>query len=203
MENNIILQWVFEHKIEIIASIISLIYLYFSIRQNILLWLFGILSSTLYIYVYYTSTFYADMSLQFYYVIISIYGWIHWHKAEDNTDRLTPQNGSIKLILLCILTGLVLWFILYYILNLTNSDVALGDAFTTAFGIVATWMLARKIIEHWLFWIVIDSVSLLLYMYKGLYATAGLFLVYTLAAILGYFSWKKDIKKHHNTTPIN
>jgi len=92
---------------------------------------------------------------------------------------------------LCISAVLVLWLILYHILQLTDTDVALGDAFTTSVGIVATFMLARKILEHWLFWIVADSVSLFLYLSKEMYPTALLFAVFLVAAVIGYFKWKK------------
>ena len=188
---NLILQWIIENKIEVIAATLSLIYLYFSINQKILLWLFGILSSLLYIVVYFQTTFYAYMSLQVYYVLISIYGWIYWRKSDSTTTGLPVSKASFRLLLTCIAASLAVWLILYQILQLTDTDVASGDAFTTAIGAVATWMLARKILEHWLFWIVADSVSLMLYLHKEMYATAVLFLIYFIAAIVGYIKWKK------------
>ena len=85
--------------------------------------------------------------------------------------------------------------IAYILVNFTDSDIPYWDAFTTAFSITATWMLARKIIEHWLIWIVVDLVSAGLYIYKGLYPTTVLFLVFTILAIMAYVEWKKDLNK--------
>jgi nicotinamide mononucleotide transporter len=84
--------------------------------------------------------------------------------------------------------------IAFILINFTDSEIPYWDAFTTAGSFVATWMLARKIIEHWLIWIIVDSVSLGLYIYKGLYATVILFAVYTLLAVMGYIEWKKELK---------
>lgn len=80
----------------------------------------------------------------------------------------------------------------YFLKNYADSSLPYLDAFTTSASIVATWMLARKMLENWLFWIVIDMVSMFMYIYKELYATAALFLVYTVIAYFGYLKWKKD-----------
>ncbi len=185
-------EWIRLHAVEIFGALSGFVYLYFSIRQNILLWPFGLLNSLIYIYVYYVSAFYADMSLQFYYVAVSIYGWIHWKKG-DTEEGLPVSSVSFQGWLWLIFSGLLLWILLYQLLLLTPTDVPLGDAFTTAYSIVATWMLARKILENWLFWIVVDLVSMILYIYKDLWATAVLFGVYTVVAIIGYNSWKKSM----------
>ncbi|HPW66044.1 MAG TPA: nicotinamide riboside transporter PnuC [Salinivirgaceae bacterium] len=189
----VVLQWVVENWIEVTAVLLSFIYMYLSVRQNILLWLFGLISSALYIYVYYKSLFYADMSLQAYYVVISIYGWMHWNKGSGDQKSVKVTSASVKVLIGTVLASLILWFVIYKILKLTNSDVPVGDAFTTAAAIVATWMLARKLLENWLFWIIIDSVSVILYVYKGLWATTLLYVVYTIVAVIGYFSWKRDM----------
>lgn len=90
----------------------------------------------------------------------------------------------------------ILWVIMWAFLNyLTDSEVPIGDGFTTAGSVVATWMLARKIKEHWIFWIIIDFVSLVLYIDKGLYPTAVLFFVYTTMAVIGYIEWLRDYRK--------
>ena len=90
--------------------------------------------------------------------------------------------------------SILLFAIIYFILKyFTDSDVPLGDAFTTALSFVATWLLARKILENWIFWIIVDMVSTGLYVYKGLYATAVLFFVLTFLAFIGYYKWKKSL----------
>lgn len=191
--------WLFQNWIEITGSVLGVLYIFFSVKQNILTWLTGLLTSVLYIVVFFSSKFYADMALQFYYVVISIYGWILWTKGKQIDNRkegLPVVSTPAKMYPLLILISTGLWTGIYFILkNYTDSPVPVGDSFTTALSIVATWMLARKIIEHWLVWIVVDLISLGLYIYKGLYPTTILFLVYTVAAVWGYLEWKKELDK--------
>ena len=194
----IVFQWIVGNWVEIVGSVLGIIYVFLSIKQNIFTWFTGLLTSALYIYVFFVAKFYADMALQVYYVWISIYGWIIWTKGKvekgGKSDLPVKRAGKRQLILLSLITVL-LWLTIYFVLKyFTDSPVPVGDAFTTAMSIVATWMLARKIIEHWIFWIIVDFVSLGLYIYKGLYPTSVMFLIYTIAALWGYFEWKKDLK---------
>lgn len=195
-----ILSWLEEHWVEVSGTVTGLAYLYFSIRQNILTWPLGLLSSALYVYVFFVSKFYADMGLQFYYVIISIYGWYAWLHGNGNNNHhgeLKVSRTSFSLWIKLFIANLVLYAAIAYILiNFTDSPVPYWDSFTTALSIVATWMLARKKIEHWLLWVIIDSVSLGLYIYKGLYATTFLFFVYTVMAVVGFAEWRKDLKNN-------
>ena len=182
--------------IELAGSVLSIIYLYLSIKQRVSLWIFGFLCSLLYAIVFFQSKFYADMSLQFYYLGVSVFGWISWkagkpeNRKELPVKRTTPLSGAIILVI-----ALVLYFLYYFILSeYTDSPLPKADAFTTALSIVATWMLARKMIEHWWLWIIVDSVSAGLYFYKALYPTAILFVIYTVMAIIGYRQWKKSLQ---------
>ncbi|MEA4849856.1 MAG: nicotinamide riboside transporter PnuC [Paludibacter sp.] len=183
--------------IELLGSVLSIIYLYLSIKQKASLWIFGFLCSALYVVVFFQSKFYADMSLQFYYLGVSVFGWISWkagkpeNREELPVKRTTPLSGAIILII-----ALVLYFLYYFILSeYTDSPLPKADSFTTALSIVATWMLARKMIEHWWLWIIVDSVSAGLYFYRALYPTAILFVIYTIMAIIGYLQWKKSLSK--------
>lgn len=196
---SIITEWLIGHWLETSAAILGIVYLILSIKQHIGLWFFGLLTSGLYIYVFLTEKFYADMLLQIYYVIISIYGWIHWKYGKTNDNKLPVTSSGKRLLYLLSGSWLLLWvvmsaFLKYY----TDSEVPIGDGFTTAGAIVATWMLARKIKEHWIFWVIIDFVSLVLYINKGLYPTAILFVIYTIMAIIGYREWSVD----YRTNPI-
>jgi len=188
--------WLSNHYIEVLGVITSLIYLYFSVRQIIWLWPFGIISSALFIWIFLNSKFYADMGLQVYYLGISIYGWIYWVRGSTKGGvqtylKVSRITGSLAWKLLGI--GLVLLIGIVAILKfLTDSDVPWGDGFTTAASIVATWMLARKILEHWLIWIIVDLVAASLYFYKGLYPSTFLYIIYAVIAVLGYSQWKKD-----------
>lgn len=192
-----IIEWLLDHKIEVLGAILGIAYIFFSIRQNILTWPTGLLASALYVAVFFQSKLYADMGLQVYYVIVSIYGWYFWLRGKKPTNssqvpvRKTTKNLRIKLLLI----ALVLYFILSFILvRFTDSDVPYMDSLTTSLSIVATWMLAKKYINHWIIWIFVDAVSAGLYVYKGLWATVILFIVYTFMAVFGYYEWKKDFR---------
>ncbi len=191
------ISWFSGNYVEVIGVITSLVYLYFSVRQIIWLWPFGILSSALFIFIFLNSKFYADMGLQFYYLAVSIYGWIYWYRGGVNGDeksRLPVRRLTRRLTWLLSFTGIIVMLgIVYCLKTFTDSDIAWGDGFTTAGSIVATWMLARKILEHWLVWIVIDSVAAGLYFYKGLYPSFLLYMIYAIIAVIGYWQWKKSL----------
>ncbi|HNW51374.1 MAG TPA: nicotinamide riboside transporter PnuC [Prolixibacteraceae bacterium] len=196
---NELLSWLASHWIEMVGALLGIIYVVLSVKQNILTWLLGLLTSLFYIYVFFDTGFYADMSLQFYYVWVSIYGWVLWYKGKSTDhgkEELPVSHIPKRLLLVLTLLAIVLWGGIWFVLKkFTDSPVPVGDSFITALSIVATWMLARKIIEHWLVWIVADSVSFLLYLYKGMYPTVLLYVVYTIAAVWGYVEWKKDLAK--------
>lgn len=186
--------------LETTGAILSVVYLVLSIKQNIWLWFFGFLSSALYIVVFFHSKFYADMTLQFYYLVVSVYGAWKWRFGTQEQQQELPVRTVTRLqIIQFAALSLALWIVYYAVLNyLTDSDVAAADALTTALSIVATWMLAQKIKEHWLVWIFVDAFSSYLYFCKELYPTAVLFIIYTSMAIVGYIQWKRS-QTQHNT----
>ncbi|QGY46738.1 nicotinamide riboside transporter PnuC [Maribellus comscasis] len=194
MLNNF-LEWLLGNKIEVLGAILGVLYIIFSIKQNVLTWPTGLLTSVLYVVVFFQSKFYADMGLQVYYVVISIYGWYYWLKGATGDDnnvpvKKTPNRLWLKL---SVATIIIYFVILFILIKFTDSDVPFMDSFTTALSIVATWMLARKYMEHWLIWVFVDLFSSVLYVYKNLWATAVLFVVYTVMAAVGYYQWKKDL----------
>ncbi len=194
---NDVIVWFSKHYQEILGTVFSLIYLYFSIKQNIWLWPLGLISSAIYVYVFLNAGIYADMALQVYYVVISFYGWYHWSRGVKNekgtTNLPVRRTDELTAGYLLIITSVLFVVISQILLHYTNSQIPYWDAFTTATSITATWMLAKKYIEHWLIWIVVDLVSSALYVYKNLYFTVFLYLVYTAMAIVGYLQWKKKM----------
>jgi nicotinamide mononucleotide transporter len=193
------MDWLSTHYIEVFGALTGILYVILEIRQSIWLWPLGLISSSVYIWVFFTSKFYADMSLQAYYVLISIYGWYWWLKGGEkkyDSEALPVTGISKKLAIILAAVFILLFALIWFILvSYTDSPLPLGDAFTTALSVVATWMLARKIIEHWILWVVADLVSMALYIYKGLYPTVVLFAVYTLMAVIGYNEWRKTMLK--------
>ena len=174
--------------------IFSILYLYFSIRQNILLWPMGIASALLYMVVFFQSKFYADMGLNGYYVVISIYGWFLWKRGKEEQESGLPVSrlGKKNAAILLLITAVAFVGIGIVLKEYTDSPVPFWDAFTTAVSFTATWMLARKILENWILWIIVDLVSMGLYLYRGLYPTLLLFGIYTTMAVIGYYKWLRS-----------
>ncbi len=205
-----VIDWLENHWIELVGTLFSLFYLYLSVRENIWLWITGLVSALFYIVVFYSEQLYADMGLQGYYVVISIYGWIVWKTGRKNSGRskMPVTRTKLKLVLKLIGVFVLVYFLIAAVLlklpvliDIPRSSLPFWDAFTTSASIVATWMLARKKIEHWLLWVVVDTVSAGMYVYKGLYITALLFVVYTVVAVVGYLEWMKQMQKRDQEAP--
>ena len=149
----------------------------------------------IYTVVYWNAGLYADFGIQIYYIVAAIYGLIVWkffRSKSGNTLRI--MHLPLKKYFYYISIFVVAYAVIAYILiAYTNSDVPYWDTFTTALSIVGMILLARKYIEQWFAWIAVDAVCVGLYIYKGIYFTAGLYALYTILAIYGYFMWKKMI----------
>ena len=190
-------EYFFQNWVEIAGAVLSVIYLYLSIREKSALWIFGFISSLLYIFVFFESKLYADMSLSFYYLGVSIFGWITWQQKttqlQDTKLHITRISGK-KQLLHYVLGTLIAYLAYYLILQyLTDSTIPAADSVVGALSVIATWMLAKKKIENWLIWIVVDAFAAGLYFYKELYPTAILFVIYTVMAVVGYKQWKKTL----------
>jgi nicotinamide mononucleotide transporter len=187
-------KWVAGNDVELLGAVLGIAYIFFSIRQSILTWPVGLLTSALYVWVFLVSKLYADMSLQLYYVFISIYGWYEWlhGSGTDPKDGLKISRLTLRLTTVLLAASAFLFLLIWYILtNFTDSPVPLADALATSLSIVTTWMLARKILEQWLVWIFVDAFSVGLFWYKGLMPTVILFVVYTIMAVTGFVKWRK------------
>jgi nicotinamide mononucleotide transporter len=200
-----LVSWISDNFIELFGAITGVLYVFFEIRQNIWLWPLGIVTSGVYVYVFFTSKLYADMSLQSYYVVISVLGWYWWAvgrrgerekggmgEEEDQGLKVTRIKAGLAFILTLVFIGLYL--AMYLILShLTDSPVPGWDAFLTSLSIVATWMLARKIYEQWYLWIIVNFVSMVLYTTRGLYPTVVLYFVYLVMSFAGLKAWKMTL----------
>ncbi len=183
--------------LEILGTIVGVIYLILEYRASIYLWIAGIIMPAIYIFVYYQAGLYADFGINVYYLLAAVYGWILWKwKKSDNgivekVDLPITQMSGRYYLPLIVVFGVAWMGIAYILANYTNSDVVWFDSFTTALSIVGMWMLAHKYLEQWLAWIAVDVVSSGLYVYKELYFTAVLYAVYAIIAIFGYIKWKQ------------
>lgn len=203
-----------EQLLEYFGVLTGLLYLLLEIRQHRAMWVVGFLTSLVYVFVFFFSKIYADMGLNIYYVAISIYGFWQWsHQNKKRLAAVIPDQAPrpnekilYRNLTLPLFTGILfaiaaIYALLYYILHdFTDSPIPAGDAFTTAVGIVATWMLARRIIEHWIFWIIVNCVSVYLYYLRGLYPTMFLYICYALLAAVGLYTWKKKGIKTNDST---
>ncbi len=182
--------------LEIAGVVVGLIYLWLEYRASAWLWVAGTVMPAIYLKVYYDAGLYADFAISIYYILASAYGLTCWlmGRAEDgNGLKITHMPRRIYAPLGAV--GLLLFVAIGLALNcLTDSTVPWADGFTTALSILALWMLARKYLEQWLLWIAVDVACALLYIYKGLYPTSGLYLLYALFAFFGYKQWKKAVQ---------
>lgn len=186
--------------IEIIGTVIGLAYLYLEYKASVWLWPVGILMSIFYVFIFFHGKFYADAAVYLYYIGANTYGLWKWTRCRNQAAVATESvempitHVPKRQILPLTLASVALWGLFYWILStFTDSPLPIGDAFTTALSIVAMWMLAQKYLEQWLLWIVVNTVSTILYFWKGLYPTGVLFIVYVMVAILGYIKWRKEM----------
>ena len=180
--------------LDILTTVLGLIYILLEYRASVWLWLFGIIMPALDIYLYWSHGLYGDAGMACYYVLAAIYGFAIWKfKKTRNTHEELPiikmPRDKYLPVAVCFFLA---WGVTYYILiRWTNSTVPLQDSFTNALSFVGMWALARKYVEQWLFWIVVDAVCSVLYIQKGIPFKAGLYGLYVVIAVVGYFKWMK------------
>ena len=180
-----------EHAIEIVGFVLGLFYLYFEYHANTWVWLFSLLMPMVSMIVYFDAGLYADFSINIYYLIASAYGLLKW-RGTKRKKGVAITHISTPMALASVGAMLLIWLGIYLLLyNFTNSTVPVLDALTTAISIVGTWMLARKFIEQWVAWIVVDVICVGLYIYKEIPFYAVLYAVYTVVAFFGYRKWAR------------
>jgi nicotinamide mononucleotide transporter len=177
-----------------IAAISGLLCVWLTVRQNVLCWPTGLIQVILFIGVFYYANLYSDLILHVIYVIMQLYGWYHWlHGGREHTE-LKVTVLSTPILLIWILTGIaatVPWG--YLMAAYTDAAAPYADAFIAVMSLIAQWLMARKKLESWHFWIVVDIVAIVVYLYKELYITTGLYSIFLLLAIMGYFQWKRTV----------
>lgn len=181
--------------LESIAVIFGLLSVWFSNQENILVFPTGLISVGIYVYITYQYKLYADAGINAYYFVMSIYGWYHWLEVKDNGAQIPiTKNTRFENLLVLGLWAASFILLRYVLINFTDSDIPNVDALTTAFALVAMWLMARKKIEHWVAWIIADLISIPLYIYKGLPFTSFQFLVFTILAVWGYLNWRNTLR---------
>lgn len=180
--------------LEIIAVLTAIIYVFLATKSNYWCFLFGLISSSLYLYICYALQFYFDVGINAFYVIMSIYGWYAWKPGPEQKATKSISRLKVKEIIAWTSAGLLLCLSLANLAErYTEASLPYLDSFTTTFSLLATWFVVKRKIENWLYWIIIDLVAAGMYIYKDLYLTAALFLFYAIIAIYGYQQWKKEM----------
>lgn len=189
--------------VEILGVIIGFIYLWLEYKASIYLWLTSIIMPAIYLFVYFDAGLYADVAINIYYLIIGVYGWMSWRygiSRKNGTEKydLKISHTSCRQWLRLLIAYIVIHFaISFTLINFTDTDVPWFNGLTSALSIIGMWMLAKKLIEQWFVWFVVDILSAVLYFYKGLEPTALLYSVYAIVAILGYKKWNKLLQKQY------
>ena len=189
--------------LEIIAVIFGFLSVWFSTQNKIWVFPTGIISTIIFVYLLLKWGLLGDMMINAYYFIMSVYGWYIWTRKIDNT-HFTPISKTTlkekKISLLLFFGTLLFVFIIYKTFDKWTNWVAYIDTITTAIFFVGMWLMAKRKIENWLFWIVGDLISVPLYLYKEFTFTSFQYFGFTFIAIFGYLAWKKNLNKTQLTS---
>ncbi len=187
------------HWLDMLGTVVGLLYVWQEYKASIWLWATGIVMPLVYMFVYLEAGLYADFGMQVYYALAAIYGLLVWRfgkKHGQQTEEMPITHVGRRMLLPSLLFFVVAWGMLYWILaHLTNSTVPVLDSFGNALSFVGLWWLARKYLEQWCIWAVVDTELAALYAYKGLPFTAILYALYVLIAVAGYHKWKQSMPR--------
>lgn len=187
--------------LETVAVVFGLLSVWYAKKENILVYPTGIISVLIYVYICLHAGLYADMGINAFYFVMSVYGWYMWTR-KDNRERVIPiSRNSMLQHFLSIAGTVVFFFILRYVLtNFTDSTVPNWDSATTAIFIIGMWLMALKKIENWIYWIIGDFISIPLYFQKGLLLTSFQYTVFLIIAISGYLEWRRSMMEANEQT---
>ena len=179
--------------LELVAALISLAYLLLAVRRNLLCWLCAFVSTTLYLVVVVKAALYMQVVLNLFYLVMAVYGFMAWRRGHTDAGDVRIESWTLNLhamaaALVIIATAINGWILARW----TDSPAPYLDSFVTWGSFVTTWMVARRIIENWLYWIVFDGAGVWLYYSQGLLVTAVLFIIYLGIVVRGYFVWRRE-----------
>jgi nicotinamide mononucleotide transporter len=193
-------QFLLNSLLELSAVAFAIAYLVLAVRENILCWLAASVSTFIFLYIFWGVNLYMESGLQVYYLAMAVFGWYQWRSAKDGSTNLQVSMWSMRQHLTALTLIALLTFISGYLLNSgTDAQLPYLDSLTTWGSVVTTYMVTRKILENWIYWLVIDSISIYLYIDRELYFTAILFVVYIVIIFFGWLAWSKRYQPNMKT----
>ena len=188
--------------LELFAVFMNILSVIYAKRNSVLVYPTGLIGTGIFVYLLFNFSLLGDMMINFYFVIMSIYGWYYWTKKKDgkfihNVSRVSGNEYYFSILLAVI--SLISVYLVYEFFGKWNSWTAYVDSITTAIFFVAMWLMARRKIESWTFWFIGDIITIPLYFYKGLTISSFQYLIFSILAILGYISWKKILSNSTQT----
>ena len=188
-------------SLEIIAVFFGFLSVWFSKNNNILVFPTGLINTSIFVYLLFKWSLLGDMLINAYYFIMSIYGWYFWLKGTNNT--VTPiskvSNKDIRIVILLFISSAAFVSLVYSFFDKWETIVSYIDILTTAIFFAAMWLMAKRKVESWIFWIVGNIISVPLYLHKGLAFTSIQYFIFTVIAIAGYIKWKELYNKQIQT----
>ena len=184
---------------ELTGLIFGLLAVYLLIKENILTWPAGIIYCLVSFYIFWNAKLYQDFGLTAFFLVMNIYGWYEWanpKKTKKDSSELPITSLQPKTYL--ILTGIAVVYISvsgFFFSNYTDASLPYADATTTGLSLIAMWMTAKKKIENWILWFIVDVLATIIYFYKGIYFYSFLYLIYIVMAVSGYMNWKRIREK--------
>ncbi|WP_041522033.1 nicotinamide riboside transporter PnuC [Gilvimarinus agarilyticus] len=186
---------------EIAAVILAIAYLLLAVRQNSLCWYCALASTAIYTALFWDVQLLMESALNGYYMLMAVYGWWQWHHGGARDTELPVQRWSGKKHALTIVTIALLTLTSGSLLHqYTGAAWPYVDSFTTWASVITTFMVARKVLENWLYWMIINTTSIFLFIDRGLYLTAGLLVTYLVISVFGFISWRRDYNNHCDAT---
>ncbi|OUR75176.1 nicotinamide mononucleotide transporter [Colwellia psychrerythraea] len=188
----------FQHLpwLELIAMLLSLAYVILAAKGSLWCWPAAFISTALYTYIFYDVLLLMDSALNAYYLLMAVYGYWQWSKKTNNSTEITIVSWALSWhIKACIGLSVIAAVLGYVMANFTPADFPYLDTYTTVYAVFATYLVAQKVLENWLYWIVIDFVSIYLYIEKGLVPTTVLFVTFVIVAAYGYAKWLRLYQK--------
>ena len=177
---------------KIVAVLFGIAYVILAAKESLWAWFFAFFGTLIYTILFWDGALLSSALLNFYYMIMAVYGFILWRGGKQSTEELSITSWPLSKNITVIILGIIISMLAGYLSSTyTPAKFAYLDAFVMIFSVIATWMLAHKILENWLFWIVIDAAAVVLYWKSGYHATIVLFAFYTVLALYGHFTWRK------------